>query len=397
MATSYSGLSPAIAWKILWSPSGYRGWDHRFYIECAYGSIKGGYDYVEKYCFGHEWWNFYEGFSDKYYYGYAAPIHVLRPKRFIDGGVVFFVSRNIYDRLWYLVGVYGKTSIMDKPYTDLSLWDTVPMEYRNEISKRTREQLETEMALYLRAEKEYSTQMPRPMPLDMERDIGVRVLGQAGFMYLNINKAIDLLDKAIEFIEQLSHRVLHGLLWTEPGRALSRLEKLRSYLMEYKQKPVISTPLTLQQRHITTGREREENTRESISIHTMGSSGETIVPERLVEDTLARDLNIIEDGLELIGRQIHLPGVGRADIIARDKNDRLVVIEVKSGIADDTTLTQILAYMSALRQREDREVRGIIVANGFSKKLVHAAKLISNIKLVEIRVNITIAKTKVYP
>ncbi len=396
MSISYSGLSPAIAWKILWSPGGYKGWDHRFYIECAYGSIKGGYDYVEKYCFGHEWWNFYEGFSDRYYYGYAAPIHAWRPRRFANGGVVFFISRNIYDRLWYLVGIYGKTSIMDKPYTDLSLWDTVPMEYRNEISERTRKQLETEMLLYLRAEKEYSTQMPRPMPLDMERDIGVRTLGQACFKYLNINKAIDLLDKAVAFVEQLSHRILLGSLWTEPNKALNRLENLRSYLIKYKQRPVDIPLLSLRQRHITVNKEREKDTRELIPVHTTGLSGETIVPERLVEEVLARDLSVIEDGLELIDRQTHLPGVGRADIIARDKKGRLVVVEVKSGIADDTTLTQILAYMSALEQREDSEVRGIIVANGFSKKLVHAAKLISNIKLVEIRADITIVKTREY-
>lgn len=270
------------------------------------------------------------------------------------------------------------------------------MEYRNGISKKTRKPLETEKVLYLRAEKQYSTQMPQPMPIDMERDIGVRMLGQAGFKYISIDRAIDLLDKAIEFIERLSYRILASSLWTEPDKALSRLERLRRYLTEYKQRPTTSPLLSPRQGCITTGREREKSIQEPAPLHTMGLSKEAIVPEKLVEDALARGLNVVEEGLELIGRQIHLPGAGRADIVARDKSGRLVVIEVKSGIADDTTLTQILAYMSALEERGEGEVRGIIVANGFSKKLIQAAKLIPNIKLVEIRADITIVKTKEY-
>ena len=64
------------------------------------------YGYVDRYGFGHEWWNFYEGFSNDYYYGYAPPIHAKKPRRFRNGGVIFFISRQS-PKNWYLVSVYG--------------------------------------------------------------------------------------------------------------------------------------------------------------------------------------------------------------------------------------------------------------------------------------------------
>ncbi|RLG75568.1 MAG: DUF91 domain-containing protein, partial [Thermoprotei archaeon] len=69
-----------------------------------------------------------------------------------------------------------------------------------------------------------------------------------------------------------------------------------------------------------------------------------------------------------------------------------VVIEVKSGIADDSTLAQLLAYMSKIKEKEGRTPRGVIVAERFTKKLRHAVKLLSNVKLVRIAVRITIEK-----
>ncbi len=119
------------------------------------------------------------------------------------------------------------------------------------------------------------------------------------------------------------------------------------------------------------------------------------VPERVVEDVLSKDLGIIEDGLELVRRQYMVSG-GRIDILARDREGRLVVIEVKSGLADDSTLTQLLSYMSSIEGEEGKPVRGIIVAEDFTRRLLLASKKIDSVKLVKIRPHITIDKIGEY-
>ena len=116
------------------------------------------------------------------------------------------------------------------------------------------------------------------------------------------------------------------------------------------------------------------------------------IPKKQLEDAIADNLDIIEEGLRLIGRKVHFPGVGYVDILAYDKNNTPVAIEVKNGVADDSMLTHVLAYMSALRRREGRSPRGIIVAEEFTEKLQQAAELLDNLKLVRVTARITIEK-----
>ncbi len=109
----------------------------------------------------------------------------------------------------------------------------------------------------------------------------------------------------------------------------------------------------------------------------------TGIPERLIEEALARNLEVIEKGLRLVGKQgvnrsnilVYLPDAGRVDILARDKYGVPVVIGVKSGVADDSAFAQIVAYMSVLKQRGNTSPRGIIVAEEFAEKLKTVAKL----------------------
>ena len=63
------------------------------------------------------------------------------------------------------------------------------------------------------------------------------------------------------------------------------------------------------------------------------------MPESLVEEVLAWNLGVIEEDLRITGRQVSLPGMVRMDILAYDRHGISVVIEVKSGIADDVTFT----------------------------------------------------------
>ena len=60
----------------------------------------------------------------------------------------------------------------------------------------------------------------------------------------------------------------------------------------------------------------------------------------------------------------------------------MVIIELKAGKATPPAVDQILAYMGAAGDTENRPIRGILVAEGFHQKVVHAAKAIPNLELV---------------
>jgi len=116
-----------------------------------------------------------------------------------------------------------------------------------------------------------------------------------------------------------------------------------------------------------------------------------------LKKAIARDLNVIEDGLRLYGKQVVLPSGGRIDILAIDKSGSWVVIEVKGGVADDSTLTQLIDYMSSFQSvHENEKVRGIIVARGFTKRLIRASKFLDHVKLVEIAVDVNVERRRVF-
>jgi len=355
----------------------YRAW--------LYGQ-RSGFDYVARYGFGHEWWNFYEGFSNEYYYGYAPPIHAIKPRKFRNGGAIFFVSKSPRGSGWHLVGVYGYVEVLEKPIDVGVLWDYVPEQYRSEIVESTRKKLtgedldpfESPTYFVLRARKDYSI----PMPIDPE-DVGRRFIKY----FKEPNRALALLDKAIEYTSSFTNKeeINKRGLWADPAEVVRRLRRLRKHLVELMKSPIIIP----QQSGLTshTLHPREELEHERYPHYTP-----TEIPERLIEESLARNLEVIEEGLKLVGRQVHLPDTGRVDILAYDKRGSPVVIEMKGGIADDSTLAQLLAYMSKIKEKEGKTPRGIIVAEGFTKKLRHAVELLNNVKLVRIAVRINIEK-----
>ena len=72
---------------------------------------------------------------------------------------------------------------------------------------------------------------------------------------------------------------------------------------------------------------------------------------------------------------------GRTDIVAEDIEGTTTVIELKAGTARPKALTQLLAYMEAVGA--DGEVRGILVAEDFHDRILHAAKDVPNVELQE--------------
>ena len=103
--------------------------------------------------------------------------------------------------------------------------------------------------------------------------------------------------------------------------------------------------------------------------------------ERDMQDALRASISQLDPSLRIVdGGKERRVDAGFIDILAED-DEGLVVIELKSGRAPDDVVTQVLSYVGALRQEEDRPVRAVIVAKEFGDR-VRCAAAAANIELV---------------
>lgn len=90
---------------------------------------------------------------------------------------------------------------------------------------------------------------------------------------------------------------------------------------------------------------------------------------------------IIEDG-ELKSQQ-YRTGIGPIDILVKDKKTGShVVIELKKGQTSDDTIGQITRYMGWVQKElGDPNVKGIIIAKNFDRKLQYALERVSDVEV----------------
>lgn len=112
----------------------------------------------------------------------------------------------------------------------------------------------------------------------------------------------------------------------------------------------------------------------------------TISLERDLEAHLVRNLESIEPGLELLGRQVTID-VGRIDILARSSHGEKVIIEVKVGEAKDAAIGQISRYIGWYRRADGTRPRAILIAAGFPEPVRYAADAIDGLALRTYRVS----------
>jgi len=86
-------------------------------------------------------------------------------------------------------------------------------------------------------------------------------------------------------------------------------------------------------------------------------------------------LTIVDDGSE------RTTEAGRIDVTARDNSGRLVAVELKAGTPRPEAITRLLAYMGALGESGENDVRGILVAGDFRRSIVLAARVIPDLTL----------------
>lgn len=119
-----------------------------------------------------------------------------------------------------------------------------------------------------------------------------------------------------------------------------------------------------------------------------------------LRDFLARNLTLIEPGLHLYDeegiRGIEFPVGGRfVDILALDRQNNYVVIELKVSRGYDRVIGQILRYMAWIetnQAEENQKVRGIIIAREISDDLRLATSKISDVELFEYELSVSLKK-----
>jgi hypothetical protein len=112
--------------------------------------------------------------------------------------------------------------------------------------------------------------------------------------------------------------------------------------------------------------------------------------ERDLQAALRANIEQLEPGLMILdGGKERATEAGRVDILARDLDGVIVVIELKAGAAAPDALTQLLAYMGVIQQEESAPVRGILVAGDFHHRVVYAAQAVPNVSLRRYRFKFT--------
>lgn len=114
-----------------------------------------------------------------------------------------------------------------------------------------------------------------------------------------------------------------------------------------------------------------------------GQDAQKISLERDMQAALRRNIETLESGLTIIDDGMER-GVlsGYIDILCRDAQGRLTVIELKAGKTDARVIGQILGYMGDLAEEEPSEtVRGVIVALDFDQRTKSAARAVPALSL----------------
>jgi len=118
--------------------------------------------------------------------------------------------------------------------------------------------------------------------------------------------------------------------------------------------------------------------------------------EKDLQSYLSSNLNEIEEDLELLDNGIeYKTPAGYIDLLAKDKDDNIVVMELKAGKGKDSVIGQILGYIGALSEEyNNNKIRGIIVASDFENRLYYATKPLQNLKLVKYSLNFSFTETE---
>jgi len=99
--------------------------------------------------------------------------------------------------------------------------------------------------------------------------------------------------------------------------------------------------------------------------------------EKDMQEAIKLEPSLVENGLKIIELE-RKTKPGFIDVLAVDKNGRLVVIELKKNRADEQAVIQLKKYVDSLKREIGGEIRGILVAPGLTRR---AQRMLATLKL----------------
>lgn len=125
----------------------------------------------------------------------------------------------------------------------------------------------------------------------------------------------------------------------------------------------------------------------------------TFAYESDLQNFLAKNLGIIEEGLTLYkdnrGNGIEYPiDGGRIDLLAKDRDGRFVVIELKLSKGRNKAIGQLLYYMGSIDDTisNGKRCRGILIARELQNDVLTAVKRTEGIELFQYKLQVTVEK-----
>jgi hypothetical protein len=118
------------------------------------------------------------------------------------------------------------------------------------------------------------------------------------------------------------------------------------------------------------GRLYQQGVREAVAM----LPASTDEAERLLEDLIVREPNLLGRGMALVGRQLPTAG-GPLDVLGVDQDGRLVVFELKRGVLTREAVAQVLDYASDLAEQGEEHLARLIETNsGRNRPIVATAQ-----------------------
>lgn len=186
-----------------------------------------------------------------------------------------------------------------------------------------------------------------------------------------IDTVIAGLDEAIardgiESVIRWSQTATDGPFLTYPSHARSVLKRYLQFVVEAE---AHSGP-------------EDDQSEEALECEGDAAEGVVFKLEREMQAAVRKQLAALEPGLLEADNGFEVTvATGRIDIVARDKNGQLVVIELKAGSCPSGALEQTLGYAEALAEERGEPVRAYLIAADFPDRIRAAAKRVQALDL----------------
>lgn len=118
-----------------------------------------------------------------------------------------------------------------------------------------------------------------------------------------------------------------------------------------------------------------------------GTTSTAYITEKDLEDYVIQNLDIFEEGLVCIGRQVEVKD-GVIDILAKDKNDDIVIIELKIEEAK-SIVWQSIHYPAEIRDKyRSNKIRMITLAPTYSEGLLKTLKSLGYVEIYDYEIKV---------